>query len=134
MLRGLPAAVRDVDTTQFWAGCDRGEILVQRCNDCRTYRWPPGPGCPSCASTESTWVPVTGNGTVYSWVVVRVPLADALADQVPYAVGLIALDEGIRIVSTISGCELEDIQPDMPVRADFTDTSEDTPIFTFIPT
>ncbi len=133
MLSGLPTPVPDEDTAPFWAGCARGDLTAQQCDECRTFRWPPGPGCPSCGSRRSTWISVTGTGTVYSWVVVRVPLANGLAEQTPYCVGLIELDEGIRIVSTISGCDVGAVQPGMQVRADFTDVSEAAPIFTFIP-
>ena len=57
----------------------------------------------------------------------------ALADQIPYAVGLIDLTEGIRIVSTISGCDVDDIHAGMPVRAAFPETSDAPTIFSFVP-
>lgn len=133
MLRGLPTPIPDDDSAPFWSGCANQKLLIQCCSECRTHRWPPGPGCPACGSTQSEWVAASGTGTVFSWVVVRVPLVGALQDQVPYAVGLIALDEDIRIVSTITGCKPEEIKPDIPVRVDFTATGEDTPIFTFVP-
>jgi uncharacterized OB-fold protein len=133
MLHGLPSALRDEDTAPFWEGCDRGELLAQRCRPCRTFRWPPGPGCPTCGSAESEWVAMSGTGTVYSWVVVRVPLTEALAAQIPYAVGLIELSEGIRIVSTISGCGVDDIHAGMAVRAVFPDADAAPSVFTFMP-
>lgn len=133
MLRGLPTPVRDQDTAHFWEGCDRREVMAQRCAECAAFRWPPGPACPECGSPQSEWVAVSGEGTVYSWVVVRVPLTEVLADQVPYAVGLIELTEGIRIVSTISGCRIEDIRAGMPVRAVFPESSESPAVFGFSP-
>jgi len=133
MLRGLPAPIRDEDTEPFWSACDRGELVAQRCGACQTFRWPPGPGCPNCGDTGSDWVPVKGHGVVYSWVVVRIPLTDALAEQIPYAVGLIELPEGIRIVSTITEISPEDIRAGMPVRVVFPESSDRPAIFSFIP-
>jgi uncharacterized OB-fold protein len=128
MLSGLPKPVRDEDSEPFWAGCDDGRLRVQRCGGCGEFRWPPGPVCPACGSHEHEWVDCSGRGTVYSWVVVHVPLAEVLADQLPFAVGLIELEEGVRIVSTIEG---EEITAGMPVTVRFGAAADGTRLFTF---
>ena len=50
------------DTAAFWAGCARGELLVQACGHCGRWRFPPRPMCPHCRSIEQTWEPVSGQG------------------------------------------------------------------------
>ncbi|MFE7423641.1 Zn-ribbon domain-containing OB-fold protein [Rhodococcus sp. NPDC057529] len=131
MLRGLQQPIRDHDTAEFWAGCDEGQLRLQACADCGQYRWPPGPVCGACGSMSSTWQESPGAGVVFSWVVVHVPLVPALADQLPYTVGLIELDEGIRIVSTIDGCAPDDIHAGMPVQISFDNPGD--PVFTARP-
>jgi hypothetical protein len=133
MLHGLPTPVRDTDSEPFWQGVDDGRLRLQRCTGCASYRWPPGPACPSCGSFASEWIDSPGRGTVYSWVVARVPFADALADQLPYAVGLIQLEEGVRMVSTIEGCEPDEIAADLPVVARFDQAVGGGRMLTFVP-
>jgi uncharacterized OB-fold protein len=80
---------------------------------------------------DSVWVSATGTGALYSWVVVHVPLAEGLADQVPYAVGLVELSEGIRIVGTITGCDHARLRAGLPLRVDFGRPAHS--IFSFVP-
>jgi uncharacterized OB-fold protein len=133
VLTGLPRPLRDADSEPFWRGCDAGRLRLQRCAGCGAFRWPPGPACPACRSLASVWVDSRGRGAVYSWVVVHVPLAAELADQLPYAVGLIELDEGVRLVSTIEGCDPEAIAAGMRVTARFDDAGEGRRMLTFVP-
>lgn len=133
MLHGLPSPLPDFDTETFWSGCDAGELLLQKCQQCETFRWPPGPSCPHCGSAESLWIPSEGTGRVYSWVVVRVPLLPSLSDQLPYAVGLVELSEGVRIVSTISNCDVDQIVAGMDVSCVFGESTGAQRIFTFVP-
>jgi uncharacterized OB-fold protein len=133
MLHGLPKPLRDEDSEPFWAGCDEGRLRLQRCAGCSAYRFPPGPVCPSCGSFESDWVDSPGRGAVYSWVVVHVPFDDALAGQLPYAVGLIELGEGVRMVATIEGCEPDAIAAGMAVTVRFDDAGDGCRLPAFVP-
>ena len=50
------------------------------------------------------WVPMRGTGTIYSWIVVHPPVLPAFADDAPYAVVLVQLDDDpmLRLVGTVS--------------------------------
>ena len=91
------------DTAEFWAGCARGELLVQACARCGRWRFPPRPMCPHCRSLEQTWVPVSGNATIWSFVVPHPPLLPAYAELAPYNVVVVALEEDptIRMVGNL---------------------------------
>ena len=54
----------DLDTQPFWDGCQREQFLVPRCGACNTTRWPPGPMCPECQSTQTDWIESGGRGSV----------------------------------------------------------------------
>ena len=41
---------------------------VLRCSSCERFYFPPSDYCPRCLSADVAWTPVSGRGTVYSWV------------------------------------------------------------------
>jgi hypothetical protein len=91
------------DSAEFWAGCARGELLVQVCARCGQWRFPPRPMCPRCQSLEFTWTPTSGRGRVWSFVVPHPPLLPAYAELAPYNVVVVALEENptIRMVGNL---------------------------------
>ncbi len=91
------------DTAEFWAGCARGELLVQACADCGRWRFPPRPMCPDCRSIDVRWVRTSGRATIWSYVVPHPPLLPAYAELAPYNVIVVALDEDptIRMVGNL---------------------------------
>ena len=110
MLHGLPRPRPDHDTEPFWAGCREGRFL--------------GPMCPYCRATATTWVPSSGAGRLYSWVVVTHPVDEVLVEQVPYVVGLIDLPEGVRVVGTVVGGEPADLSAGEPMELFFEDAQD----------
>ena len=119
MLRGLPAPVPDLDTQPFWDGCQQDRYLVPECASCGTRRWPPGPMCPVCRSTDTTWIESSGRGSVYSWLVVHHPVNLVLVEQVPYVVARIELEEGVRVVGNVDGCDPDSVSAGMAVELFF---------------
>ena len=70
-----------------------GALMLQRCNDCGSLRYPPGPACPDCRSLDTGWMPASGRGTIASYVIVPHAINPAFADWVPYPVVTVELDE-----------------------------------------
>jgi uncharacterized OB-fold protein len=106
----LPDADDEV-AAPFWAGTARGELLVQTCGDCGRRRMPPRPMCPHCRSLAVEWVPTTGRGTIWSFIVPHPPLLPAFAEVAPYNAIIVALDEdpSIRFVGNLLA------RPDGPI-------------------
>lgn len=76
---------------------------LQRCDKCGQYRYPPAPNCPNCLSFDSTWQPLSGRGTILSWVVFhRQYLPEYPA---PYNVVAVQLAEGPIVISNLIGEE-----------------------------
>jgi uncharacterized protein len=128
------ARAGDPTSAPFWDGAERGELLVQRCHGCGAHQFYARPFCLACGADDPEWVSVSGAGTVYSAVCVRIPVVDDL--PVPYAVGLVELDEGPRLLAGLgAGCEIgsrvvarwheRDDQPPVPrfVIAEATDAA-----------
>jgi uncharacterized OB-fold protein len=95
--------VEDPDAAEFWAGCARGELLVQTCASCGLRRMPPRPMCPRCRSLKFRWDEMSGRGTIWSFIVPHPPLLPAYQELAPYNVIIVALDEDptLRMVGNL---------------------------------
>ncbi|PTH87372.1 hypothetical protein C9J60_18635 [Streptomyces sp. A244] len=124
-----PRPVVNRDNAGFWEGVARHDLLIQRCTACRTLRFPWLPGCNACGSPDWDTVAASGEGTVYSYVVMHHPPFPAF--EPPYAVGLVELAEGVRIVSNVVGVPYDEVRIGMPVRLEFRryDEELELPVF-----
>lgn len=93
----------DVWMAPFFAAAGRGELRIQACTACGRLRHPPRPVCPWCRSFDSEWRPMSGRGSIWSFVIAHPPLLPAYADVAPYNVVVVALeeDEAIRLVGNV---------------------------------
>jgi uncharacterized OB-fold protein len=89
--------VEDPDAAEFWAGCARGELLVQTCASCGLRRMPPRPMCPRCRSLKFRWDEMSGRGTIWSFIVPHPPLLPAYQELAPYNVIIVTLDEDPKL-------------------------------------
>jgi len=87
----------DDDNRRFWELIDDGLLVVWRCDDCGRSFLPPLPGCPHCGSQANGPAEASGHGRLESWIVVHRAMAPEFAEEVPYVVGAIVLDEGARL-------------------------------------
>lgn len=98
---GRIRAPRAHDNGWWWDAIDRGEILIQKCSACGALRHPPRPRCFRCQSDRWEGTPSRGVGTINSYVVMHHPPIPGY--DFPLPVGLIDLEEGVRIVSNLVG-------------------------------
>jgi uncharacterized protein len=98
-------------TRPFWEAASQGRLTAPRCTSCGTFRLPPAPICFVCQKRGLEWVDLPGTGTVYSFTIVRHPLARMLQPVVPYASGIVELDgtqgAGARMIVNIVECDVE---------------------------
>jgi uncharacterized OB-fold protein len=116
--RPRPAINRD--TQFFWDGARAHELRVQTCPKCGATYFPPTPRCWACGNMELTWTVASGRASLYSWAAPHHPQAPGF--HYPVLVGLVALEEGTRIVSNIVGCEKEDLRIGMPLELTWLDS------------
>ena len=117
----FPSPISDIEAEEFWAGCNRGELMMQRCAQCKIFRWLPRPMCPSCNSLEREWVKVSGKGAVYSYTIITHPVHPAAVGRVPYNVAQVQLEEdpALILVTNLVGLKSEDIRVGMRVQVLF---------------
>jgi uncharacterized OB-fold protein len=120
------------DTKPFWDGCAEGKLLLQRCAVCAAYRHPPSPICPLCLSEAHAWVPASGRGIVYTFVVVR-EARRGWEKLVPYVLAVVELEEGSRLLTNITNVAPEDVAIGMPVEVTFAELDGTTKLPLFQP-
>ena len=79
-----------------------GRLVFQRCDECGNAWLPPRGACPSCLAEHWSWNEAGGSARLVSWVVYHRAYDDDLADRLPYAVLLIELAEGPRMISALA--------------------------------
>ncbi len=103
-------------TEGFFEGTAMGELRVQTCDSCGARRHPPRPICPGCGDDGWSWRPVSGRGSIWSFVVPHPPLLAGFEALAPYNVLMVALDEdpALRMTGNLvraPGEPLRDIDP-----------------------
>jgi len=132
-LEGLPVPEHHVDYKEFWDGCKKCTLLIQRCSDCGWYRHYPRPVCPKCQSSDAKWHPVSGKGEIWSKTVITSPIHPAVEGKVPYNIVEIELIEqkGLRLTSNLVECSFEEIFIGMPVEVVFEQMSSELTLARF---
>ncbi|MEM1945130.1 MAG: Zn-ribbon domain-containing OB-fold protein [Nitrososphaerota archaeon] len=122
-------------TKPFWDGAKNGELLLQKCKRCGGHQWYPRYSCHKCGSPDLEWSKASGLGRVYSFTVIRKVIGNSpdFANDIPFVVAEIDLDEGVRVYSNIIGVKPEDVQIGMRVRVAFEEASPEIHLFRFRP-
>jgi uncharacterized protein len=127
-----PSAMKDPyanELTQpFWTAALQGRLSAPKCTTCGTFVLPPQPRCFVDQNDTFEYVDLPGTGTVYTFTIVRHPLAPHLVDVVPYVSSVVELDgtqgAGARMILNIIDCDPETIKIGDKVRVVFDQVSE----------
>jgi uncharacterized OB-fold protein len=115
----------------FYGYLARGELRLQRCASCGAWRHPPRHRCAHCTSSAASWEPVSGRGRVYSWTVTHRAVDPAFTP--PYAILVVELEEGPRLVGNLRGLEPSDLTLDLPVVTEIEHASDTVGLLWFRP-
>lgn len=129
MPRNAPASTPE--TKHFWEGAAKGELLLQRCNDCSKAYFPPRPFCPKCGSRSVSVFQASGKGVLWSYVINHRPRPDM--GKEPHSIAVVKLEEGVNMLTNIVGCPQtpEALVLDMPVKVTWEPAGEtQLPLFT----
>ncbi|MEO3862348.1 OB-fold domain-containing protein [Acrocarpospora sp. B8E8] len=97
-----PLPLPTPDTAAFFAAIDAGRLTVPRCGACGRFFLYPRAYCPFCTSGQVALEPVSGRGTLESYVVNHRP-APGFEEDAPYVVGVVRLAEGPTLFAGIEG-------------------------------
>jgi uncharacterized OB-fold protein len=92
----------------FWAGCNDGRLMIQRCLACQERIFYPRVCCPFCGHGDVDWVEASGKGTVISHTTVHRTHHDGFNAEAPYVFAAIALEEGPCVFAQLNGAPTDD--------------------------
>ena len=128
-----PVPVPSAATEFFWQGCKEHRLRLQRCDACGAFRFPPGPLCPECLSTDWHVADLSGRASLYTFGVYHRMYHPGFKADLPYVVGIIELEEGPRLLSNVIGCAPGDVRCGMPLKVVFEDVTEAVTLYKFAP-
>lgn len=108
----------------FWEACAEERLVAQRCTVTGQFWLPPSPVSPFSRKAKWDWVELSGSGKIWSFINMHQIYFKSFADDVPYNVCQIKLDEGPVLLSNVVGCAKEDVKIDSAVRVEFLRVSD----------
>jgi len=116
----------------YWEGLKAHEVRIQQC-DRGHWVFFPRAHCPACASRQLAWRKVSGEGTLYTFTVARVPTMPEFTDEMPQILAVVELDEGPRVNTTIVGVDSTTLKVGERVRPVFDDRPGSTTLLRYTP-
>lgn len=95
-----------------------------RCKKCRKIYYPIRQVCPECQAREFEPVSLPREGKIVTYTVIRVAPSQ-FSDQAPYAMGIVEVQPGVRLLTQLVDCDLDKIEIGMPVSLEFRKIQED---------
>ena len=103
---------------EFWAWCGKGELRLQRCENCGQISWPVVQDCEYCGDSNLVWAPMSGRGRIVSWCTFERDYYAGIL-PIPWETILVELEEGPLFISNPQGFTWRDIEAGMPVTLTF---------------
>lgn len=115
---------QDSDSRPYWEGLAQGELRIQSCDSCSRRIFYPRAACPYCHSERLSWIVATGKGTIYSYTVAHQAFG-AFAQEAPFVVAIVELEEGVRMMTRIIDAPREQVAIGKEVQVTFEHIGED---------
>jgi uncharacterized OB-fold protein len=100
----------------FFEAAARGELRYQVCPACGHRQFYPRLLCTACGGGVE-WAVASGRGVVHTFTIVRQNGQPPFRDELPYAVAIVELAEGVRMMGNVTGCPPEALRIGLPVEA-----------------
>jgi len=106
----------DATARPFYEAASRGDLLYQQCPTCEHRQFYPRAVCTACGA-DPEWATASGRGSVYTFTIVRQNYAKGFKDELPYAVAMVELEEGVKMLGRLTDCAVEDVRVGMKLEA-----------------
>jgi len=127
-----PVPTPDAETAPFWEAVAEGVLKIQKCAGCNEHVFYPRLVCPHCMSDELDWVCVSGRARIHALTVVHRSTAP-FRDDLPFAVAIVELEEGPRMMTRVLTDAPETLRIDDPVKVHFAPQGDGPPLPFFQP-
>jgi uncharacterized protein len=130
-----PVPQADGTTRPFWESLKAHQMKLQKCNDTGKFFFYPRGLSPFTLSDNISWEPVSGRGVIHAFTIVHQNRAPGFADEIPYVVAMVELEEGPRMMSNIIDVEAdpEHVKIGMPVEIVYDDITDEVTLPKFRP-
>ncbi|MGE3245589.1 MAG: Zn-ribbon domain-containing OB-fold protein [Beijerinckiaceae bacterium] len=119
-------------TKPFWDAARQHRLVMQYDGDGHTFRFYPRAASLASGKRNLEWREVSGRGSVYSYTVTHIPMP-GFEERGPYALALVELDEGVRILANLVNVDPRDVCIGMRVRLCWEKIGDGTEYFAFEP-
>ena len=96
----------------------RYRLEAGRCKKCGKTFYPPRLVCDKCGHREFETIKLPTAGKLATYTVIRTP-SSAFSDSAPFALGLVDVGDGVRLMAQIADAKFEELKVGMPVRLEF---------------
>ena len=120
-----PQPIPTAETAHYWRPRSKAGSRSSTAPPARAISSIRAAFCTSCLSDQIEWVQASGQGRVYTYTVCHVAAHPAFESRVPYAIGMIELDEGVRMLAGIVDADLEHLAVGAPVEVCFERISDE---------
>jgi uncharacterized OB-fold protein len=103
---------------QFYKFIAQGKLMAGKCTRCGKIHLPPRPLCDNCFSQEFTWTEISGKGKLITYTVIHIAPQQFQA-LAPYAVGIVQLENGAKILGMITAIPHDQLRIGMNLAIDF---------------
>ncbi|MEM3464199.1 MAG: Zn-ribbon domain-containing OB-fold protein [Candidatus Bathyarchaeia archaeon] len=103
---------------QFYKHMSQGKLMAGKCRNCGKIHLPPRPLCDKCHSKEFEWVELPQTGKLLTYTIIHVAPTQ-FQDMAPYTVGIVQLENGLKIPGMIKNVKPEQIKIGMQLKIDF---------------
>ena len=103
---------------QFYKFLEQGKLMAGKCVKCGKIHLPPRPLCDNCYSQQFSWQQISGWGKLLTYTVIHIAPVQFQA-LAPYAVGIVELENGLKIPGMIQGVTQEELRVGMDLTLDF---------------
>ena len=121
------------ETKPYWDSCRRDQLVIQKCDSCGEYQFYARGICANCWSNDIQWYRASGKGTVWTFTVTHQNRTPGFAEDVPYVLALVELEEGVRMFTNIVECEPREVKIGMAVEVTFVRANDQISIPYFKP-
>jgi uncharacterized OB-fold protein len=103
---------------EYWQAAAQGRLLIQECLKCGNRQWYPRALCTACGA-DPGWLECSGRGIIHTYTVIRQQGIPAFADELPYAIVMVELEEGPLIFGSMPGTDPDAVSIGAPVEVFF---------------
>lgn len=114
-ISGLAAVETTGEWKSYWEGLQRGELLIQQCPSCGHKQFYPRYLCTACGD-EPSWLVFQGQAKLYTYSIIRKHHQSPFKEMAPYVVAMVDLGDGVKMMTNLINCDLENIHIGMALK------------------